>query len=209
MTTLQVRPEDKAVDWGEDPDGATPLTEEQRKGLKLTYIADRAELNEAEAENILLGTRKWQRRSHQLHALLDDKTVRDLHRDMFGEVWRWAGSYRLTDLNIGVDWHQVQLAVRDLTEDAKYWFAQLSQPSVDIAATRFHHRLVQIHPFPNGNGRHARELTDLLLSAAGEQPFTWGRHNLTDLGVTRSAYVTALRAADLGDREALIRFVRS
>jgi Fic-DOC domain mobile mystery protein B len=195
------------MDWGED--SATPLTDEQRKGLKLTYIADRAELNEAEAESILVGTSKWQRRTHSLHALLDDKTVRDLHRDMFGEVWQWAGSYRLTDLNIGVDWHQVPMAVRDLTENARYWFTESSRPLVDAAAARFHHRLVQIHPFPNGNGRHARELADLLLAAADRPPFSWGRLSLTDVGETRTAYVTALRAADGGDDEPLLRFVRS
>jgi Fic-DOC domain mobile mystery protein B len=197
------------VEWGDDPEGATPLTEEQRTGLKLTYIATRDELNEAEADNILQGVAMWQRRSLSLAVLCDDKRVRDLHRDMFGDVWAWAGRYRSEDLNIGVEFWRVPTAVRDLVEDARYWFAEGSTFEVDLAAAKFHHRLVQIHPFPNGNGRHSRELTDLILRAAGADPFTWGSNSLGPVSEIRRAYVRALQAADHGELEDLCAFVRT
>jgi Fic-DOC domain mobile mystery protein B len=197
------------VDWGEDPDGATPLTEEQRQGLKLSWISTREELNDAEAENILAGVTKWQRRRLSFERLLDDKAVRDLHRDLFGQVWSWAGAYRTSELNIGIAFYQVPMAVRDLTQDAVYWFDDGSRLSTDEAAARYHHRLVQIHPFPNGNGRHAREMTDLILAATGAEPFTWGRRDLGRADEVRKDYIDALRAADSGEYDALLEFVRS
>jgi Fic-DOC domain mobile mystery protein B len=197
------------VVWSENPEGATPLTEEQRTGLKLTYIATRDELNEAEADNILDGIAKWERRTLTLEVLCDDRTVRDLHRDLFGDVWAWAGSYRRQDLNVGVEFWRVSMAVRDLVEDARYWFAEGSTVEVDLAAAKFHHRLVQIHPFPNGNGRHSRELTDLILRAVGADPFTWGSNDLGPVTDVRRTYIRALQAADHGELDDLCAFVRT
>ena len=197
------------MDWGDDPDGATPLTESQRKGLRLSWVTTRSELNEAEADNILAGVTKWQRRRFSLAKLLDVTTVRALHRDMFGDVWKWAGNYRTEELSLGIDFWHVPVAVPDLVADAQYWFAAGSTMGCDEAAARFHHRLVQIHPFPNGNGRHARELTDMLLMAAGAAPFTWGSEDLGPVSSTRRRYVRALQAADTGDFGQLDAFVRS
>lgn len=196
------------MDWGEDPADATPLTEEQRDGLKLAWVTTRAELNDVETDNVLAGVEKWHRRAPTLKTLLDDKFVRDLHRDMFGDVWRWAGSYRTEETNIGVEFWRVPMAVRDLVADAAYWFAPDASMEVDVAACRFHHRLVLIHPFPNGNGRHSREMTDLLLLAAGAEPFTWGSNALGPVSATRRTYVRALQAADHGEYEELYAFVR-
>jgi Fic-DOC domain mobile mystery protein B len=204
------------AEWAEDPDGATPLDEEQRAGLIPAYIATRAELNEAEADNILAARLKWRKRATAQGArrlgpdqLLDHVAVRDLHRDMYGQVWAWAGQFRQRDTNIGIAFWKVPEAVSNLVEDARYWFAEPNPTSVDTAAARFHHKLVEIHPFPNGNGRHARELADLLLLAHGEAPFTWGRIDLVDAGDTRRAYIRALQAADFGDYAELQAFVRS
>ncbi|GAB7005384.1 mobile mystery protein B [Nocardioides sp. AN3] len=197
------------MDWGNDPEDATPLTEAQREGLKLSWIASRGELNEAEADNILAGVTKWQRRKLTLETLLDDRAVRDLHRDLFGDVWKWAGRYRTEDLNIGVEFWQVSVAVRNLVDDAVYWFGEGSTMTVDEASARFHHRLVQIHPFPNGNGRHSREFTDLLLTVLGASPFTWGRDDLAPVSDVRRRYVRALQAADVGEFGDLYAFVRS
>jgi Fic-DOC domain mobile mystery protein B len=197
------------MDWGEDPADATPLTEEQRTGLKLGWVTTRAELNDVETDNVLAGVEKWHRRAPTLATLLDDTFVRNLHRDMFGDVWRWAGSYRTEETNIGVEFWRVPVAVRDLVADAAYWFVTGSTMAIDAAATRFHHRLVQIHPFPNGNGRHSREMTDLLLLAVGADPFTWGSNDLGPVSRTRGDYVRALQAADSGDYDELCTFVRS
>jgi Fic-DOC domain mobile mystery protein B len=194
---------------GPHTQGATPLSPDELDQLIPSYIVTRAELNEAEQDNIVraLGSRKW-RRKHRPDALLDDLVLRDLHRDMFSDVWGWAGAYRQTERNIGVDFWRIGGHVRNLVEDAKYWFAPASGTSVDQAAAEFHHRLVQIHPFPNGNGRHSRAISDLLLRAAGADPFTWGRIDLVAPGETRKRYIAALRAADGGDYGLLNDFVR-
>lgn len=206
----------RTVDLGEDPEGSTPITDEQRAGLRPTWIATRADLNEAEADNILSARLNWRPRiratgSRRLtvERLLDHIAVRELHRDMYGDVWAWAGSYRTTDTNIGVAWHRVPMATSDLLADALYWFAGAQPMPVDKAATRFHHKLVEIHPFPNGNGRHAREITDLLLLAMGSQPFSWGSANLGEPTKTRRKYIDSLVMADIGQYDDLEAFVRS
>lgn len=197
------------MDWGDDPVDATPLTLEQRAGLKLAWVTTRAELDDVETDNVLAGMEKWQRRKPALETLLDDKFVRDLHRDMFGEVWAWAGSYRIEQTNIGLESWKIAVAVRDLVADAAYWFAAATSTTVDAIAARFHHRLVQIHPFPNGNGRHARELTDLIMLSVEAEQFTWGSDRLRPISETRRAYMRALQAADLGSYTELLSFVRS
>lgn len=209
-------PKPPAIDFGGDPEGSTPITYEQREGLLPAWIATRADLNEAEADNILKARLSWRPRvrvrgSRRLtvERLLDHIVVRDLHRDMYGDVWSWAGSYRTTDTNIGIGWHRVPVATSDLLADALYWFRGSQPMPVDQAAARFHHKLVEIHPFPNGNGRHARELTDLLLLAIGSQPFTWGSANLFESSETRRRYIEALVMADIGQYGDLESFVRS
>lgn len=197
------------MDWDDQLEDATPLPEGQREGLKQSWITTMDDLNDAEAENILAASTKWYGRRNTLESLLDDRAVRDLHRDMLGDVWTWAGTYRLRELNIGIDPFQVSMVVRNLVEDAKYWFAESSTMDVDLAAVRFHHKLVAIHPFPNGNGRHSRLLTDLLLRAAVAPAFTWGRRDLVAASEVRTRYVAALRQVDGGDYKALLEFVRS
>jgi Fic-DOC domain mobile mystery protein B len=128
---------------------------------------------------------------------------------MFGKVWRWAGNYRQSDKNIGVDWPQIAVHLRQLLDDVKYWIDHDTYPSDEIA-TRFHHRLVLIHLFPNGNGRHARVITDFLLERVLEEdPFTWGSGNLMEEYKIRDRYIEALRSADDHDYEPLLEFVRS
>jgi len=107
-----------------------------------------------------------------LQALLDDKYLRDLHRAMFGDVWAWAGSYRRLETSIGIDPARIAVGVRDLVADTKIW-AEHEEPL--CVAVRFHHRLVSIHPFPNGNGRHGRQAADYLMEALKQPPFTWGQ----------------------------------
>jgi Fic-DOC domain mobile mystery protein B len=127
---------------------------------------------------------------------------------MLGDVWRWAGQFRRSERNIGIPFYEIPAAIRQLLEDTKAWIEYGSYPADEIAV-RFHHRLVQIHPFANGNGRHARLMADLLIMQGGGKRFSWGSENLADPGVTRRQYIEALRAADRRDFGPLLAFARS
>ena len=184
-------------------DGQTPL--DDRQGLKLSYFTTRSELNEVEQENILRAPQG--RRHPTLQALLDDKYLSDLHRAMFGDVWAWAGSYRRLETSIGIDPARISVGVRNHVVDTKIW-AEHEEPL--CVAVRFHHRLVSIHPFPKGNGRHARQAADYLMEALKQPPFTWdtvcGRG---DVKGTRRRYLAALGEADNGDVAPLEHFAVS
>ena len=189
----------------EDDDANTPLDAEEMQQLMPSYITLRRELNEAEQVNIAHAS-KWlsSRRSDPL----DEVFLRELHRRMFGQVWRWAGHYRKTARNIGVDASRVRMDTAQVIDDARFWVANVTYVADEIAV-RFSHRLVAIHPFPNGNGRLSRMADDLLAVQLGRPQFSWGSHSLTDANVTRAAYIAALRAADAHDLGPLILFARS
>jgi len=192
-------------DLFEEPEDGTSLDLEERRELIPTHIAFRGELNRAEQENIAraqdwaLGRRR---------DLLGEKFVRDLHRRMLGDVWRWAGKFRTTERNLGIDSRGIPVALRLLLNDTKAWIAGKTFP-VDEIAVRFHHRLVKIHPFPNGNGRHSRLMADLLAMDLGEERFSWGSANLQDANELRRRYIAALQAADGHDIAPLLAFARS
>ena len=186
-------------------DTATPLGEEERQGLIPSYITLRGELNEAEQANIL-EAQEWA--FGRKRNVLDERFLNNLHRRMFGNVWRWAGQYRRTGKNVGVDAYRIPLELRQLIDDCQFWIEHETYVPDEISA-RFHHRLVWIHPYPNGNGRHARLATDLLLRTLGREPFSWGSANLVDPGQTRAQYVAALRDANRHDFQMLLAFVRS
>jgi len=189
----------------ERDEAATPLSEEEREALIPSYITLRSELNEAEQANIL-EAEEWalaRRRN-----VLSEQFLNNLHKRMFGRVWRWAGAYRRSDKNIGVEAYRIPQEVGQLLGDCRYWIEHGTYEPDELAA-RFHHRLVWIHPYPNGNGRHARLATDLLLVSLGCARFTWGSVSLVDPGETRKHYVAALRQADNHEIEPLLAFVRS
>ena len=189
----------------EKDDASTPLTHEEREGLIPSYITLRSELNEAEQANIL-EAEEWA--FSRKRDVLDERFLMNLHNRMFGHVWRWAGKFRRTNRNIGIDQYRIPVELRQLLDDCQYWIEHDTYEPDEIAA-RFHHRLVFIHPFPNGNGRHARLATDLMLVKLGRPRFSWGSVNLVDAGETRQRYVATLRAADNHDYRALLEFVRS
>jgi Fic-DOC domain mobile mystery protein B len=198
------------TDLFQEPEDATPLDPNLRKDLLQTWITNRNDLNEAEQENILNGS-AWARRSRRAPEaadILTDDFVRTLHKQMFGEVWRWAGSYRETEVNIGIDSHLVPARMPELLDTVRFWIEQKTYPPDEIAV-RLHHGLTQIHGFPNGNGRHAREMADLLIERLGGEAFTWGSGSLQDTGALRAKYVAALKAADGHDMTPLMKFVRS
>ena len=192
--------------FDEDDEANTPLTAEEREQLIPTYITLRSELNEAEQINIAQANR-WLGRMRK-RDVLDDGFLRALHKRMFGDVWKWAGQYRLTPRNIGIDAYRIPMEVRQLVDDVRFWIENETYAPGEIAV-RFSHRLVSIHPFPNGNGRHSRMAGDLLIMQLGQPRFTWGRTSLVDAGTTRRAYVDALRAADAGDVTLLMLFARA
>jgi Fic-DOC domain mobile mystery protein B len=174
-------------------DGTTPLSPDELDGLRLTWVTTRGQVLEQEAKGLQRVALDHLRRVPALSTMLDDVWVRRLHYRIFGHVWAWAGKYRRSGKSIGVDWMQVPVAVRNLVADAAAWF---EHDDVDRAAARLHHRLVEVHPFPDGNGRHARMYTDLCLRAAGVAPFSWGRHRPEPDADKRTAYLAALRVAD-------------
>ena len=188
-----------------DDEANTPLTHEGRQGLIPTYITTRAELNEAEQENIADADR-WVF-SRKRGDVVDVGFLMALHRRMLRRVWRWAGAQRKAELNIGVAPHLIAVELHTLMGDVRFWIDhQIFTP--DEIGVRFHHRLVAIHPFPNGNGRHARLAADLLIVQLGGQRFTWGRANMVEAAKTRNDYVRALQAADAHDIAPLLAFAR-
>ena len=187
--------------------GATPLDPDEAAGLIPSHIANHAQLNEWEMVNILEGEHWAFSRKHK--NMLDSDFVRRLHKRMFGDTWRWAGTFRTTEKNIGIDPIQIPLALHNLCEDVKTQLEYKSYP-LDEIAVRFSHRLVAIHPFANGNGRLSRTLADLLLVQHGAERFTWGAGaDLVAEGDVRQSYLDALRAADDRDYGRLLAFVRS
>ena len=187
------------------PPGATPLDADELTSLIPSHLTTQAELNEWEQLNIVEGD-KWSRK--QRKEILTENFLRQLHKQMFGETWRWAGSFRKSDKNIGVDWLHIGVELKKLLDDVRYQ-VEHGTFSADEIAVRFHHRLVAIHPFPNGNGRHARMMADLLVERLGKPRFSWGSRSLVDPNDTRRNYITALQAADARDIAPLLAFARS
>ena len=188
-----------------DDDANTPLEAEEREQLIPSYITLRSELNEAELTNIADAT-KWI--SSRKREVLDAGFLNELHKRMYGQVWKWAGTYRTTARNIGVEAYLIAHQLYQAIDDAKFWVANRTFEPDEIAV-RFSHRVVAIHPYPNGNGRFSRMIGDLLAVQLGQPRFTWGQVNLVDPSETRKAYIAALKAADAGDLGPLIAFARS
>lgn len=191
----------------EYPDEATPIDPDEAADLKLIHITNQSELNRWEQENISEAL-SWLQQTKPKDILNED-FVRKLHEKMLGNVWKWAGKYRKSDKNIGCSWQNIRIELKKLFDDTKFWI-EANKESFDMIAVRFHHRLVSIHPFPNGNGRHARLITDLLLeNVLGSLPFSWGDKNLTENTDMRREYIKALQKADDLDFNPLLKFVRS
>jgi Fic-DOC domain mobile mystery protein B len=186
--------------------GATPLDPDEAAGLIPSHISTHVQLNEWEMVNILQAEQWAFSRKHK--NLLELDFIRRLHKRMFGDTWNWAGTFRTTEKNIGIDPIQIQPALHNLCEDAKVQLEYQSYPLDEIAA-RFSHRFVAIHPFANGNGRFSRTIADLLLVQHGAERFSWGAGNLLAEGDVRQRYLNALRAADGRDYASLLAFVRS
>lgn len=189
----------------DNPPGATPIDPDEMDGLKLKHITTRGDLDQVEQANIQSGL-VWQSRSREKD-ILSERYIRRLHKEMFGEVWDWAGSFRASEKNIGVAPFLIRERLEELLGDMKYWIAEGTH-APQRAAMRFHHRLVEIHPFANGNGRHARIMADIILEKCfGEEPIEWNAgHDLQASGDRRTEYIAALKEADQEDYGALFAF---
>lgn len=192
-------------DFFEEPQNATPLTPEEQQALIPAHITYRSELNEAEQENIVRAE-EWA--FARRRELLTEKFIKDLHKRMLGEVWRWTGRFRTNEKNLGIPFYEIPAAILQLLDDTKAWIDDKVYPPDEIAL-RFSHRLVQIHPFPNGNGRHSRLMADLLVMSLGGERFPWGSANLQDAGTVRERYIKAIKAADNHHIAPLLAFGRS
>ena len=194
---------------GLDIDGQTPLDEDEMEGLLIPSIATRAELDEFEQQNIEQAMQWTLGRSLKPGVIFTEDFIRTVHKRMYGDVWAWAGSFRKTNKNIGVDKWQIPIELKTLSDDAKYWYENNTFPP-DEMALRFKHRLVNIHCFPNGNGRHSRLVADIIIEKIYKQPvFSWGATNLSSEGDTRTDYLKAIKTADKGDYSLLLAFARS
>ncbi len=189
----------------ESDDNSTPLTEEEKQGLIPSWITQRSELNDAESRGIF-DAEKWLMTTKQKD-ILSEKFIKLLHKKMFESVWRWAGKFRTKEVNIGnIAPYAISVELQKLLDDVKYWIEHETFPPIEIAA-RFHHRLVFIHQFPNGNGRHSRIMADLLMKKLKQKPLNWGSSSLVEISELRKTYVAALHKADKGDYSDLINFV--
>lgn len=188
--------------------GATPLNSDESVGLIPRHITTQSQLNEWEQNNIL-DAEKWMiGKNFSLNQIATRDFICSLHRRMFSKTWKWAGNFRQSNKNIGVDWLMVSIELKKLCDDLIFQIEK-NVFNADEAAMRFHHRLVLIHPFPNGNGRHARLMTDIFLLSQNCERFLWGDHRMmTSATVARKKYIDALRAADRGDYRLLKVFLK-
>lgn len=193
-----------------NPSGATPLDPNELNGLKPGYITTQEELNALERKNIIEATQWAMGKKHSDY--LNVSFCLALHKRMLKDVWTWAGQIRSSEKNIGVPKEQILSQLKNLFDDINYWLEHETY-AVEEIAIRFHHRLVSIHPFPNGNGRHARLMTDILLEQNSENSFTWGQGTNSELidaeGTTRDKYISSLRQADQNNYSPLLKFARS
>ncbi|MCA1763887.1 MAG: mobile mystery protein B [Cryomorphaceae bacterium] len=189
--------------------GQTPLEEDEKEGLLIPTIATREELDEFEQQNIEEAMLWVFSRSVNAGTILTEKFICNLHKRMFGDVWAWAGKFRKTDKNLGIDKWQIPVALKKLCDDALYWIHNETF-TADEMALRFKHGIVSIHCFANGNGRHSRLMADIIINTVYKMPlFSWGSDDLLQDGKGRSDYLKAVRAADNGNFEQLLRFARS
>lgn len=190
-------------------EGQTPLDEEEKEGLKIKSITTQRELDEFEQLNIEKAVEWTIHTKLKPEKILTEKFVKDLHKRMYGDVWKWAGEFRKSKKNIGISWIRIGIELKNLMDDTKYWIENNTY-SPDEIAIRFKHRLVSIHCFPNGNGRHSRMMADIIMeSIFDEDLFTWHQSKMVKANETRKEYINALRKADNGNVKPLIEFAKN
>ena len=189
-------------------DSQTPLSEEEKEGLLIKTITTRGELDELEQLNIEKAVEWTLNNKFVKEKILSKEFIKSVHKKMFGDVWKWAGTFRKSEKNIGVDWIKIGVELRNLLDDTKYWIENDTYPPDEISI-RFKHRLVNIHCFPNGNGRHSRIMADIIIeSVFGKEVFTWDNSNLVKPDNARKEYIDSIKKADRGIIDPLLEFAR-
>lgn len=189
--------------------GQTPISHEEREGLCIQTISTRGELDEFEQENIQSAVEWTLKQKFTKEKILTIDFIKTVHKQMFNQVWKWAGKFRTSNKNLGVDKSRIIEELKILLDDCQYWIEHRTYPPDEIAI-RFKHRMVSIHPFPNGNGRHSRLCSDIVISHVfNERVFSWGALHLASTVESRQHYLNTIRKADEGDIEPLLRFARS
>jgi Fic-DOC domain mobile mystery protein B len=189
--------------------GQTPIDDEEKEGLKIKSIATQGELDEFEQLNIEKAIEWTIHANLKQERILTEKFIKDLHKRMYGDVWKWAGVFRKTDKNIGIKWTQIGIELKNLIDDTTYWIENKTYPPEEIAI-RFKHRLVAIHCFPNGNGRHSRMMADIIIEFIFDKDiFSWHKSKMVKPDETRKMYITALKEADHGNIKSLIEFAKN
>ena len=189
--------------------GQTPLDEEEKEGLKIKSITTQGELDEFEQLNIEKALEWTIHTNLKPERILAEKFVKDLHKKMFDDVWNWAGEFRKSNKNMGIEWTQIGVELKNLIDDTKYWIESNTFSPEEISI-RFKHRIVAIHCFPNGNGRHSRMMADIIMeSIFAKEMFSWHQSNMVKADDTRKEYISALRKADNGDIKPLIEFAKN
>ena len=190
-------------------DGQTPLDGEEKEGLKIKSITTQGELDEFEQLNIEKAVEWTIHTKFKPEKILNEKFIKDLHKRMYGDVWKWAGEFRRTEKNIGIPWTQIGIELKNLLDDTKYWIENKTFSSEEVAI-RFKHRIVSIHCFPNGNGRHSRMMADIIMeSIFNSEIFSWHQSNMVQANQIRKEYINALREADNGNLAPLIKFAKN
>jgi len=187
----------------------TPLDEEEKEGLLIKAISAQNELDEFEQLNIEKAIEWTIHTKLTADKILTEKFIKDLHKRMYGEVWKWAGEFRKSNKNIGIKWTLIRIELKSLLDDTKYWIKHKIYPPEEISI-RFKHRIVAIHCFPNGNGRHSRMIADIIMeSIFGKDIFTWHQSNMVKADKTRKKYIATLKEADNGNIQPLIDFAKN
>ncbi|MBP9601696.1 MAG: mobile mystery protein B [Lutibacter sp.] len=190
-------------------DGQTPLDEDEKEGLKIKSITAQNELDEFEQLNIEKAVEWTIHANFKSEKILTEKFIKDVHKKMYSDVWKWAGEFRKTNKNIGINWTQIRVELKNLLDDTKFWIEHKTYQPEEIAI-RFKHRIVAIHCFSNGNGRHSRMMADIIIeSIFRKEIFTWHTSNMVKADETRKLYIKALREADKGNIKPLLEFAQN
>jgi Fic-DOC domain mobile mystery protein B len=190
-------------------EGQTPLNEEEKEGLKIKSITTQGELDEFEQLNIEKAVEWTIHANLKSEKIVTEKFIKDLHKKMYGDVWKWAGEFRKSNKNIGINWTQIAIELKNLIDDTNYWIEHNIYPPEEIAI-RFKHKIVSIHCFPNGNGRHSRMMADIIMEFIfNGELFSWQNSTMVKADQTRKEYISALRKADNGNINPLIEFAKN
>lgn len=190
-------------------EGQTPLDEDEKEGLRIKTISTQGDLNEFEQLNIEKAVEWTIHAKLKPERILTEKFAKEIHKKMYGDVWKWAGKFRKSDKNIGISWPQISIELKGLMDDTSFWIKNKTFEPEEIAI-RFKHRIVAIHCFPNGNGRHSRMMADIIMvSIFDSELFSWHKSNMVKADDTRKKYIDALRKADSGNINSLIEFAIS